>query len=383
MTPGMLQHRKSAFFLCLLLMVSTHVGKSANPFFKLKAFDISFAYKGWDIQKQSEYTDRISQTIIPVSLDIYLGRYGLFSATTASVSSSYEPYKFNSYKLSGPSDIKLSTSWYVLENHLLLTGGLNIPTGVSTLNDNQLQVASMLAQDELDFPLVLYGTGREGNIGVFVSANIWGLTVSGGASGYFRGAYQLYKDRDRLFKPSDELNLGVGLDKSFPSHSFSLDYFYTLRNSDRLGDLDALKPGNKSVLDINYAMQHYPFLLNALIRNRWKTAKTFLLSPDEYPIFEEETSTSPYQLEVYLQVRHQVSKLLALQYSLQTRYFRPDAKGDNEAYLLNFGLDLFIRIFKDIYWVNSVSGYSGYTIKEFQRLELFGLQLSSGINYRF
>ncbi len=368
--------------MSFLLMASLSA-QSSIPFCKLKAVDISFAYNGWDIQKESDYTDRISQYLVPISLDLYLGRHGVLSASTASASSSYSPFEFNSFRLTGPSDIKLQSSWYVLENYLLLSGGLNIPTGISTLNDEQVLVASILAIDELNFPLALYGTGWEGNAGVFLSHHMFGVTAGVGASGYIRGKFKLYEQEDMLFQPSNELNVGIGLDKSLQEHSLSIDYFYTMPEKDRLDGQNAFKPGNKSLLDIGYIFQSYPIRFAALVRNRWKEPNTFLLDPTEYPIFNEETSNSPYQLEIFFNVRHQVSKNLGMRYSVQSMFFREDETGNNEAYIWSIGLGTIVRLRRNFYWVTSAAGFSGYTVKELQRLDLLGLQLKSGVNYRF
>lgn len=85
-----------------------------------------------------------------------------------------------SYQLNGLTDSKIRVVGALVEDAVLLTAGVNLPTGRSTLSPEQLGAFSLLSAPSLRFRSPVLGTGAGATLGVILARSIaeWGMALA-------------------------------------------------------------------------------------------------------------------------------------------------------------------------------------------------------------
>jgi hypothetical protein len=84
--------------------------------------------------------------------------------------------------LTGPTDVKLRTSGPLVGDRLLLLAGVNLPTGTTRLNADQLNVLQTVSAPGLAMPVPAYGMGTGGTLGLIDVVETAGWTLAFGGS---------------------------------------------------------------------------------------------------------------------------------------------------------------------------------------------------------
>ena len=84
--------------------------------------------------------------------------------------------------LAGPTDVKLRMSGPLAGERLLLIAGVNLPTGTTRLNADQLTVLQTVSAPGLAMPVAAYGMGTGGTLGLIDVVETAGWTLAFGAS---------------------------------------------------------------------------------------------------------------------------------------------------------------------------------------------------------
>ncbi len=94
-----------------------------------------------------------------------------------------------SYRLDGPADSRLRIVGQLIGESLLFTAGITAPTGLTNLNDEQLNALSVLASPALRFRTPFLGAGAGATAGLILSQPVgaWGFAL--GTSYEARGTY--------------------------------------------------------------------------------------------------------------------------------------------------------------------------------------------------
>jgi hypothetical protein len=113
------------------------------------------------------------------------GAYAVGAVHMATVNSSSSDNSDNSddvVLLAGPTDVKLRMSGPLAGERLLLIAGVNLPTGTTRLNVDQLNVLQTVGAPGLAMPVPSYGTGTGGTLGLIDVMETAGWTLALGAS---------------------------------------------------------------------------------------------------------------------------------------------------------------------------------------------------------
>jgi hypothetical protein len=83
--------------------------------------------------------------------------------------------------LAGPTDVKFRVSGPLVADRLLVTAGVNLPTGTTRLDAEQLTVLQTVSAPGLALPVAAYGTGTGGTLGLIevMQAAGWTLAIGG------------------------------------------------------------------------------------------------------------------------------------------------------------------------------------------------------------
>jgi hypothetical protein len=180
----------------------------------------------------------ISQLVAPIAVVLPVGERFSFDVATAYASSRVElkGAAAGSSDVSGLTDTQLRASYVFGEDAVVLTAGLNLPTGQSTANEKQFLAAQNISNDFLLFPIGAMGAGfgATGGIALARPVGAWNL----GAGGSFRHSSDFapfeYNDGQKAhYQPGDELRLRLGVDRSFGVSSAMFGATYSSYGNDR------------------------------------------------------------------------------------------------------------------------------------------------------
>jgi hypothetical protein len=120
----------------------------------------------------------------------------------------------------------------------VLTAGLNLPTGRSTVSPEEQLAAGLIGSDFLGFPISNMGTGFGGTAGVAVARPLGTWNLGFGASMRQSSSYEPYKTPDTIsvlrYQPGNEYRGRVGLDHPFGTGRFTVGLTYSKFGNDDL-----------------------------------------------------------------------------------------------------------------------------------------------------
>jgi hypothetical protein len=168
--------------------------------------EFGLALRQWESADTT--TLEVSQIAVPIRLDLPLGsRFGL----TLKSNPGRTVLDAADEELTAVGNVVLKTSWYALDQTLLLRAGCSVPTASTRLSQEELPIAALVASDELGFAMDSPIDGFSATAGIAV-ARPWGENTLAGGIGYsVRARYQPYEDSDEELDPGEELVFTAGL----------------------------------------------------------------------------------------------------------------------------------------------------------------------------
>jgi hypothetical protein len=227
-----------------------------------------FSYQAWRAGD-----NRASEISFPVTFLYPLGpKAGLYAATSPIVSGSLEAVA--DYGLSGMSDMKLGGHWLTWRDRILLTFGVNIPSGKSGLNTEEYAVASVLAMPAFNFRYPTLGQGADVQIGAAGAAEWNGWIFGGGVCGLMKGGYEPFKDVDESYDPGGEVSISAGAEKEATVLGKEMrltgDAMLSLYGDDTWGGEKVFRPGRRLLLQIRSDFRAGPYDVRLCVRDRVK-----------------------------------------------------------------------------------------------------------------
>ena len=221
-----------------------HAGTSAaaGPELGSKAFwrlpasvDVGMVFRTWGITEPTGDSD-LSQLAMPIHLHGRLRGDLDYSCLFQVATSNLDYQGGDSNSLSGPTDSKLSLTYYVPDSRFSVGAGLRVPTGESELDGGEENVARVLIDRMLGFHVKRYGEGTDLELRAgFADARGPEFAYAAGVSYLFKGSFDVrFQAGDGLasYDPGNELSafgaarmrLGARrLDASVRLISFSVD----------------------------------------------------------------------------------------------------------------------------------------------------------------
>jgi hypothetical protein len=180
--------------------------------------------------------EKISELAIPVFVTIPFG-----SRFTFDVGTSYARAKVTTgsavSEVSGLTDTQLRGNLTLGTDFIVLTGGLNLPTGKSTVDLDQVTAAGRIGSDFLAFPISNLGTGLAVTGGVAIARPIGDWNIGFGGSMRRSAEYEPFNQPGTTLKftPGDEYRAKVGVDHSLGNGRVSLGLTYSAFGDDVAG----------------------------------------------------------------------------------------------------------------------------------------------------
>ena len=174
---------------------------------------------------------RLTQWSVPIAVAVPIGDRWTVDLTSAYASSevdlgSVDPVTgSNGYSLSGLADVRLRATGRIIGDAVLLTAGINLPTGKTELNEEELSALRIVAAPALSLQVPVLGVGGTGTLGVIVARPLGAWNWAFGASYEMRNKYTPVSIAAGLpvdLSPGDAVRLSLGTDRLIGQNSMTL-----------------------------------------------------------------------------------------------------------------------------------------------------------------
>lgn len=172
-------------------------------------------------------SETISELAIPVFVTIPAG-----SRLTVDVGTAYARAQVASGALrsdvAGLTDTQLRGNFTLGDDFVVLTAGVNLPTGRSSISLDQLAAAGRIGNDFLDFPVSNMGTGLAATGGVAIARPVGEWSVGAGVAVRRSATYEPFDIPDESFRyqPGNEVRARVGADRPLGAGRLALGVTY-------------------------------------------------------------------------------------------------------------------------------------------------------------
>ena len=233
-----------------LLLLATATARSQIIYGQPSSGGLTLTYSHWTVKRTADSTTTIGQLATPLGVFVPLADNRELLVSAAGAFNRLEQPGASNQKLSGFSDVKLQYNQSFADDRLLLSLGLNLPTGKRRLSPgDEENVLLMLSNDFLSFPIRRTGEGLGVNILVGGAQMLGAWRCGGSLSYYYQGEYKPYDWRDN-YNPGDAFSAGLSADREFGAVTAGGGIKVTLFGTDKEGDKDRLKLGTRVDLSV-------------------------------------------------------------------------------------------------------------------------------------
>ena len=157
----------------------------------------------------------VGQMAVPIVILLPFTERFNMDVSTAFASTDVKSGGSSVSKISGLTDTQIRGNYSFLERNIVLTFGLNLPTGQYTIPEPQHDAAGQIGNDFLNYPISSMGNGLAGTGGVAYARAMGEWNLGTGLS--FRKSTEFaafsVSNSDFRFTPADEIRFNVGLDR--------------------------------------------------------------------------------------------------------------------------------------------------------------------------
>lgn len=139
--------------------------------------------------------------------------------------------------ISGFTDTQLRANYVIGNDFIVLTGGVNLPNGESTVSQEQLAAASLIGSDFLALPISNMGTGFGGTAGMAITRPVGAWNLGVGASVRRSAAYNPIDaggGQVLHYQPGNEYRARLGIDRGVGTGRVTLGFTYSTFGDDNL-----------------------------------------------------------------------------------------------------------------------------------------------------
>jgi hypothetical protein len=188
----------------------------------------------------SPTNNTISEFALPIFAIVPLNQMVTFDVGTAFASSTLKSTSGGQSiqsSISGLTDTQVRATMNLGTDLVLLTAGVNVPTGQSTVAPSQQAAAGLIGNDFLIFPISSMGSGFGGTGGVALAKPMGDWNLGAGLSVRRTLPFEPYQDTAGTkfrFVPGNESRLRLGLDHPYGTGRASIGFTYSKFSDDKL-----------------------------------------------------------------------------------------------------------------------------------------------------
>ncbi len=200
---------------------------------------------------------KISELAVPLFVLVPISSSLSFDIGSSYVQSRVEATslgKTTTSNISGLTDTQIRANYVLGTDFLVLTGGVNLPTGQSTVTAAQQPAAGLIGNDFLAFPISNMGTGFGGTGGVAIARPVGDWNVGGGISLRHSAQYDPFDAAGGAalhYQPGDEYRARIGVDRGVGTGHVMLGVTYSTFGNDNLAG-SIYNTGNRYLTQFGY-----------------------------------------------------------------------------------------------------------------------------------
>ena len=357
--------------LLLCLSPTAHCQLISN---QPSAAQMQFYYTNWELDFGSK-SSTINQTLVPLSGLLPLKDNFEIRFFAASESNSLKRTN-EDLSASGLTDVTLQVNHSFADSHLLLSGGLNLPTSKQELKlREEWPILWYLSQNYLDFPMRKFGEGFGFNLLLGGATMVGSIRCGLGISYEYTGSYEPYDILLAYYDPGDRLSVNAGSDYRNGGFTLSGNVLFGISGTDKFDDHRVFKQGPQTSLNFTGGYEGEKCSLSAglgfLIRGR-----SAEYDPANDHLFQQlRMYGNEFDADVKLFWRP--SDRLSLSPNLGLRHIGDSAMHLGTANLYCVGTDVGVKLSSTFSLDTGFKSYTGNADDD--SIELTGYQLSVGI----
>ena len=201
--------------------------------------------------------------VVPITSRFAIDIATAFASTTTTAGGA-------SSSISGLTDTQVRANYAVFGDNMVLTLGLNVPTGKSSVSNAEVVSAQAIGIDFFTYPVPSYGSGLGGTLGLAFAGTAGDWELGAGASMRKATEYSpLSSGASSTLKytPGDEYRLRVGGQRAVGSGRLALGLIFSTFGTPKINDpTTTVSTGSRAIAQIVYAM---PIGENELFLTFW------------------------------------------------------------------------------------------------------------------
>jgi hypothetical protein len=180
--------------------------------------------------------ETIAELAIPIFVTVGAGAHLSFDIGTAYARARVTSGSAHS-EISGLTDTQIRGTYTLGGDFVVLTAGVSLPSGESSVSADQLLAAGRIGNDFLAFPVSSMGTGLALTGGVAVARPFGAWSVGGGLSARRSRAYDPFDmpGENLRYRPGNEVRVRVGVDHPVADGRLALGVTYAAFGRDDAG----------------------------------------------------------------------------------------------------------------------------------------------------
>jgi hypothetical protein len=198
-------------------------------------------------------------------------------------------------KLSGLTDTQIRGNYTFGQDFVVLTAGVNLPTGSATVAAEELEAAARIGSDFLTFPISGFGSGLGITGGFAVARPLGAWNLGFGASMRRTTEYEPFRNASGTatkFEPGAEYRARVGVDHPFGTGRVSFGFSFSKFGDDK-ADTSVYNTGDRYVAQVavsnSFSGTEYAFV----VWNLYRTGGTLL---DQSPALRDNITNALFAL---------------------------------------------------------------------------------------
>ncbi len=234
--------------LLVLLVFAASQVQSQIVFGQKPSGSPEFVYTHWTLSYGDSLETTVSQSYVPLGGYIPLKDNLEAQVYVASSSNSVDYAGFDN-SISGLSDFRLQVSQSLSNDRILISGGVNLPTGKKKLNFvENWGVMELMSQNFLEFPIRSLGEGFGFNLLVGGATMLGEARIGGGIMYQFKGEYQPYEETGD-YDPGDIISINGGGDITKGKMTWAANIVFTTYFADKQEGAKTFKQSQQLALN--------------------------------------------------------------------------------------------------------------------------------------
>ena len=214
-------------------------------------FQTAVLYEGYKFDPGLVFNE-ITELMIPVQVNIPVGRFGTLALSTGYVSvelkSAVDEELLGDQSLSGMLDTQARLSINVAQGRLVLLGTSTLPTGTRSVRRKELSILGALASDVIGFSAATVGSGGDVGGGFAGAFPLGSFALGVGATYQQPFSYEPVIGLDTLLQRGSEFRGRLGLQGPLARRTYlRITGVYVMRQKDRLSGATQNGVGNRMV----------------------------------------------------------------------------------------------------------------------------------------